>query len=179
MKLIEILPDGDALFHPDPWLLLPGRPMFFPDFGSGWHIRPRVAIRICRLGKGVNAKFASRYYDALTLALTLEADNYGVPAGLVASFDAMTVCGEWIAPEEFAGLGEVSVDAPGASPFHLVADLSAVDRAIEAISLHTTIKMGDILLLPLPEDVRLDAAPRTRLTASAQSRPGLLTVKIV
>ena len=67
MKIIRLTgsePLSDIDFHPDSALLLPGRPLFYPDFGGDWHACLFLAIRINRLGKSVSEKFAPRYYDS-------------------------------------------------------------------------------------------------------------------
>ncbi len=59
MKIIRFitLPPSHTLdFHPDSALLLPGRPMFYPDFGGEWVAFPMLAVRLNRLGKSVDRK---------------------------------------------------------------------------------------------------------------------------
>lgn len=43
------------------------QPWFVPDFGDNWQWSVALAVRISRLGKCIQPKFASRYYDARTL----------------------------------------------------------------------------------------------------------------
>ncbi|MCM1163756.1 MAG: hypothetical protein NC339_05855 [Muribaculaceae bacterium] len=177
MKIIvfdHILPEAEADFMPDSALLLPGRPMFFPEEGSGWVLEPHVAVRLNRLGKGVSPRFAHRYYDALTLGLRLTLPGHPAP-GLLSGMDASVVCGEWLEPERFAELGELTIkDTTLRLPF----SPSDIAEAIAAVSRLTTIKMGDIVLLPTVAP-SIAATPRTRLQTETIDGFQLLNLKIV
>ena len=63
---------SDVDFHPDSALLLPGRPMFYPDFTGDWQAQLYMAVHINRLGKSVSTKFAPRYYDGASVAVRVE-----------------------------------------------------------------------------------------------------------
>ena len=54
------------------------QPWFVPDFGDNWQWSVALAVRISRLGKCIQPKFASRYYDARTL---LWLPSYFKPTG--------------------------------------------------------------------------------------------------
>lgn len=71
------------------------QPWFLPDYGRDWQRRVARAVRVCRLGKGINPAFAARYVDAQTLLwLPVAQDN---PA---ADFmDGAAVVGEWLPAE--------------------------------------------------------------------------------
>lgn len=178
MKIIafeSLAPVAEADFLPDSALLLPGRPMFYPESGAGWHLVPFTAVRLNRLGKGVAPKFATRYYDALAPALRLVLPGCQAP-GLLSGMDASVVCGAWMEPHLFGS----RLDALcGDHPLLFTAGPDAIAAAIAAVSRLTTVKMGDIILLPSPS-APIPATPRTRITLTAPSHPDpLLGLKIV
>ncbi len=57
---------------PDSAILKDGKPFFIPDFSNEVHYETEVVVRICRLGKNIAPRFASRYYDAVTVGSTLQ-----------------------------------------------------------------------------------------------------------
>lgn len=182
MKIIRVITSGqgfDVDFHPDSSILLTGRPMFYPDFSEGWRVLPHVAVHVSRLGKGMGLKFASRYYDSLALAVRLvPGDGCAVPHGLLSGMDCSITCGEWLVPQEFLSLGEIRLgDVPvDASP--VTADL--IDMAVCEAGRLTTLRMGDLILIPVSPETGVEISPRMRLTAwSGEGSRELFNVKVV
>lgn len=103
-----------------------GQPWFIPDFGSAWRWRKAVAFRVSKLGKNVSAKFAPRYFDAVTLLWVAEADN----CDALDYMDGAVVCGQW------RPVGEIPAD--------IIAD-------IVEVTAYATVKNGDIFALMLPD----------------------------
>lgn len=179
MKIIRFLtgdPNGPIDFHPDSALLLPGRPMFHPDFGDEWHVSVFLAVRINRLGKSVGEKFAPRYYDALSIGIRIEPESVS-PAdeGALSGMDCTITYGEWIKPEEFLANGSFEIAGLNVEQPHTS---DCVDRAVSALSRLTTIKMGDILLLPLRSPAII-LHPRSYITATTNTGNEILSVKVV
>lgn len=180
MKIIRItgreaLPDID--FHPDSALLLPGRPLFYPDFAGQWHARLFLAVHINRLGKSVSVKFAPRYFDSLSLGLQFApADSRALLPGVLSGLDSSITHGEWLAPDRLSELSAVTVNGQGETVLPLPSP-EEIAGAVSRISTYTTLRMGDIVLLPL-EVEPLAIAPRTRLDISCPSGP-VLNLKIV
>lgn len=167
MKIIRIAslpPQLSADIHPDSAIILPGRPLFLPDFGNGWSASVHPAVRICRLGKNISRKFAPRYYDGLTLALRLipSGNSSALDDGLLSGMDSSLVHGEWL-PATLAAEPISAVTAVTETEIGPLADV--IDSVIAAVSGYMTLKMGDIILLPpvgapvpLSEGSRLDAS---------------------
>lgn len=117
-----------------------GQPWFVPDFGTEWRWRPMLAFRVSRLGKCVAPKFASRYYDAMTLMFVPECESPEADV-LLGCMDGGAVAGNWIPLTE-----TVDVDGVGRP----VSDF-AIDAFLAHVSRHTTLKTGDILAMEIPE----------------------------
>lgn len=103
------------------------QPWFMPDFGCNWRWRKAIAHRVCKLGKGVSAGFAGRYFDAVTLLWVPEADDNSAADYM----DGAVVCGNWIETSDF--------------------DPEVVDALIE-VSKTSTVKNGDIIARMLPDE---------------------------
>lgn len=177
IRYVTLSPSCSFDFHPDSALLLPGRPMFYPDFGGSWIAEPMLAVRLNRLGKSIAPQFAGRYYDALALAIRirpLELDP--ASEGEFSGMDCSITHGDWLAPHEFLGIGtatfgDISVAFPDKA--------GLIDAAVSRASRHTTVKMGDIVLLPLKGTSDIPLTPRSRLIATTPTSHPLLNVKVV
>ena len=116
------------------------RPLFLPS--GHWECQIRPALRIDRLGKRISQKFALRYYSEFCLVNYLKSadDTFAFEADMV---DDAIVCGEWFSkdamPLKISLFGEEK-------PFSLV--LPTADKLIECFSEKTTLKTGDIIILP-------------------------------
>ena len=154
----------------DSALTLPGRPTFIPDIpeAASWELRPMAAVRISRLGKSVSAKFARRYSDAFTLAARLMPLD-----GIASLIDFGVTIGEWSALPEDAD-PEITF---GSATATLRGFLQSAADATVAVSRCATIKMGDILLLPLPLKA-VEARAGEEITGSAADGTRLLHVRL-
>lgn len=148
MKIIRVISLSPTLqlgFHPDSTLVLQGRPLFMPEEGEGWQAEICLAVKIGRLGKNISEKFAPRYYDGLSCAMRLVLPSAPEMASVIDGMDSGIVHGEWLDASKAAGAMTVSV---GAVEIRLAPQAQKIAEAISAISRYTTLKMGDIILLP-------------------------------
>lgn len=60
--------DGAVRVLPETAIVREGSPVFLPDMGISWQFRFATGVKVTRLGKAINEKFASRYYSAFLLA---------------------------------------------------------------------------------------------------------------
>lgn len=177
MKIIPFStlgPVPEADFMPDSALLLPGRPMFYPEEGEGWQLQPLVAVHVNRLGKGIASKFATRYYDGITVGLRLMLPGHPSP-GLLSGLDSSVVCGEWMAPETVPDVIEADINGTAVT---LAARPDDIAAALVTVSRLTIMKMGDIVLLP-PACPALPATPRTQVGVRLTDGRVPLNLKIV
>ena len=83
----------------DSSLLKDHKPFFIPDDLGRIEYETEVVVRINKLGKTVSERFASRYYDAVTVGIDFTARELqaklktkGLPWELAKSFDARVIC---------------------------------------------------------------------------------------
>ena len=148
MKIIRIIsasPAPDIDIHPDSALILPGRPLFMPEWGEGWEAVMHPAVRIGRLGKNISRKFAPRYYDGVTVGLRVTLADPSGRAGVLSGMDSTIITGEWLAADVAAQ--PLAVVAGGAT-VTVVALAREIDEVIAGVSEYMTLKMGDVILLP-------------------------------
>lgn len=148
----------------DSSLLKDGKPFFVPDDMGQIDYETEIVVRICRLGKAIPARFAHRYYDALTVGIDFTARDLqkklrekGLPWEMCKGFDGAATIGEWVPVEKFRDVQSLH--------FHLDINgntvqegctsdmLFKIDEIIEYISKYFTLKTGDILYTGTPVGV--------------------------
>lgn len=133
---------------PDTALLVGNKPFFIPDFAEHCMARLCVALKITRLGKSIDRRFAHRYYNqsectvayhftAQPLLDNLKAES--APWDLAIGFDSAVVLGTQPLTPLMTGT--------------LESLLPTCDTLIEHISSHFQLRQGDLLLIPHPEEV--------------------------
>lgn len=157
--------DPVIFLKPDSAILRDGKPFFLPDFSQEVHYETEVVVHICRLGKHIAPRFASRYYDAVTVGIDFTARDLqrrfreaGYPWELSKVFDNSAAIGD------FVQLADVGGDVQNLD-FHLDIDGQTVQRGCTAdmlfrvndliayVSRFMTLKMGDLLFTGTPAGV--------------------------
>ena len=170
--ILKLSPAGiDTLCQvPDSALLTGGRPLFLREDREAAWLELMPAVRISRLGLGVSRRFAPRYFDAATIvALNLPSAEAALPLPdtlLVA--DNALITGHWMpVPPETQWI----IESEGRS---IAPDMAgAFEQAIEAVTELSTIKTGDIIVLPPRERLRIAVTPGHHATATLQGLPAI------
>ena len=158
-------PEHPVVFlKPDSAILLKQHPFVIPEFSNDVHYEVEVLVKIKKLGKYIDKKFASTYYDQIGLGIDFTARDLqselkekGLPWEKAKAFDGSAVIGNWVSKEAFN-----SVDA---IPFTLekngkiVQDgntahmLWKIDELISYVSQYFTLKIGDVIFTGTPAGV--------------------------
>src|ERR1051326_8630933 len=68
------IPDEPVIFmKPKSALLQPHAPFYYPEFTNELHYECELVLRISKNGKYIQEKFASKYYDAVTVGIDFTA----------------------------------------------------------------------------------------------------------
>lgn len=148
----------------DSSLLKDGKPFFVPDDMGQIDYETEIVVRICRLGKAIPARFAHRYYDAVTVGIDFTARDLqkklrekGLPWEMCKGFDGAAAIGEWVPVEKFRDVQTLQfhLDINGKTVQEgCTSDmLFKIDEIIEYISKYFTLKTGDILYTGTPVGV--------------------------
>lgn len=150
---------------PDSSLLRNRRPFFLPDFSERIEYETELVVRISRLGKSIEAKFADRYWDAVTLGIDFTARDLqnqyrskGLPWELCKGFDSSAVVGDWIEKEalekELQDLNfRLDIDGKTVQQGYTGDMIFSVARIIEYVSSFCTLKTGDLIFTGTPVGV--------------------------
>lgn len=157
-------PDSPVIFlKPDSAVLLPRNPFVIPSFSSEIHYEVEVLVKINKVGKFIDQKFAHKYYDEISLGIDFTARDLqdqlrskGLPWEKSKAFDGSAVIGEFFPKGNFdlLNLGfqlyknEQLVQNGNTSQM-----LWKIDEIISYVSQYFTLKKGDILFTGTPEGV--------------------------
>lgn len=158
-------PEAPVIFtKADSALLKDGKPFFIPDWSKRVDYEAEIVVRICRLGKGIPARFAHRYYDAVTVGIDFTARDWqeqarakGLPWDVCKGFDGSAVIGQWVEKEKFRDVQALQfhLDINGTTVQQgCTSDmLYKIDELIAYISTYFTLKTGDLLYTGTPVGV--------------------------
>ncbi len=141
---------------PDSCILRNRKPFFLPDQLGRVDLSSQLVVRINRLGKSISRRFASRYWDAVTLGVDFVAtdlknrlESQGQPAEISYGFDGAAVIGDWIEKNEIDNIQNLDLkfDIDGcACQYCNTGNMQfTVDSIIEYVSGFCTLKTGDII----------------------------------
>ena len=148
----------------DSSLLKVGKPFFVPDDMGRIDYETEIVVRICRLGKAIPARFAHRYYDAVTVGidftareLQAELRKKGLPWEMCKGFDGAAAIGEWVSVEKFRDVQalqfHLDINGKTVQEGRTSDMLFKIDEIIEYISKYFTLKTGDIIYTGTPVGV--------------------------
>jgi 2-keto-4-pentenoate hydratase/2-oxohepta-3-ene-1,7-dioic acid hydratase in catechol pathway len=158
-------PEAPVIFtKADSALLKDHKPFFVPDFSSRVDYEAELVVRICRLGKCIPARFAHRYYDAMTVGIDFTARDLqeqlrakGLPWELCKGFDGSAAIGEWVEKEKLPDVQalhfSLAVNGRTVQEGCTSDMLFRVDELISYISRFFTLKTGDLLFTGTPAGV--------------------------
>lgn len=145
----------------DSSLLKDRKPFFIPDELGTIEYEAEIVVRICRLGKSISERFASRYYDAVTVGIDFTArdllrklSQQGLPWDMSKSFDGAAVLGEWVSKDKFLDIQRLRfhLDVNGETKQEGCTNdmIYKVDEIISYISRFFTLKTGDLIYTGCP-----------------------------
>jgi 2-keto-4-pentenoate hydratase/2-oxohepta-3-ene-1,7-dioic acid hydratase in catechol pathway len=158
-------PSDPVIFlKPDTAILVKNQPFFIPDFSDNIHYEVEVIVKIKKVGKYIDKKFANKYYDEIGLGIDFTARDLqnqlkdkGLPWEKCKAFDGSAVIGNWLPKSQFKDVNKI--------PFSLFKNdelvqsgntsnmLWKIDEIIEYVSKYFTLKIGDIIFTGTPEGV--------------------------
>lgn len=166
----EELKDNSATVNPiifmkpESALLKEGKPFFIPDFATDFQYETELVVRINRLGKNIASRFASRYYEEITVGIDLTARDLqnefragGLPWELAKGFDGSAVIGDFIPINQYEDIQQIHFSlrlGEDVLQKGYTGDmLFSVDEIIAYVSRFMTLKIGDLIFTGTPQGV--------------------------
>lgn len=157
-------PDEPVVFmKPDSAVLLKNNPFIIPPFSDDIHYEVEILVKINRIGKFIDKKFAHKYYDEIGLGIDFTARDLqsrlkekGLPWEKAKAFDGSAVIGKFCDKSEldldhvkFQLLKNGKTVQEGDSS-HM---LWKIDELIAYVSKFFTLKIGDLIFTGTPAGV--------------------------
>jgi len=158
-------PDEPVVFlKPDSAILLKQHPFVIPEFSEDIHHEVEILVKINKVGKYIEPKFAHNYYDEIGLGIDFTARDLqsklkekGLPWEKAKAFDGSAVIGDFLSKNSFNSLESINFELVSngkvvqkGNSSHM---LWKIDELISHVSQFFTLKIGDIIFTGTPEGV--------------------------
>jgi len=165
MEMGRRLPEEPVIFlKPDSSILKNNKPFFLPGFSSMIQYEAEIVLKISKLGKGISAKYAHRYYDELTVGIDITARDIqnrhsaaGLPWELSKCFDGAAPLGKFIPVSSVSDLKNLEFRleinkkvVQKGNTSDMVFDFNEI---IAYVSKFFTLKTGDLIFTGTPSGV--------------------------
>jgi len=158
-------PDSPVIFlKPDTSIILKNQPFFIPDFSSEINYEVEIILKICKLGKHIENKYAHKYFNQIGLGIDFtardtqnELKSNGLPWEKAKAFDGSALVGSWFDKTKFKDLRNLNFSLNKNSKSVQIGNTSQMmwnfDELISEISKYFTLKIGDIIFTGTPSGV--------------------------
>ena len=163
-ELANERPKNPVVFlKPDSAILPKRMPFFIPPFSNEIHYEVELLVKINKVGKYIDSKFAHKYYDEIGLGIDFTARDIqaqckekGLPWEKAKAFDGSAVVGKFYPKEQF-DLNNLQFQLIKNEKFvqdgNSNAMLWKIDELIAYVSQFFTLKKGDLLFTGTPAGV--------------------------
>ena len=149
---------------PDSALVINNRPFFYPDFSNNVHHELEVVIRIDRLGRSIEEKYASRYFSEIALGVDFTARDLqdeqkkkGLPWEIAKGFDYSAPISEFLPVSKFKDIHELSfnldINGKRVQDGNTSLMIFSFEKIIAYVSRFMTLKTGDLIYTGTPAGV--------------------------
>tara|TARA_B100000949_G_C14197753_1_gene414623 strand:- start:237 stop:848 length:612 start_codon:yes stop_codon:yes gene_type:complete len=149
---------------PDSAVLLNQHPFVIPEFSKEVHYEVEVLVKINKLGKYIQPKFAHKYYDKIGLGIDFTARDLqrkckegGLPWEMAKAFDGSAVIGGWLPKEELGDISDLNFSLEKNNEKVQEGStrdmLFNIDEIIAYVSQFMTLKIGDVIFTGTPKGV--------------------------
>jgi len=158
-------PEEPVIFlKPDSAILLKQYPFVIPEFSEDIHHEIELIVKINKVGKYIEPKFAHKYYDEISVGIDFTARDLqanlkakGLPWEKAKSFDGSAVIGDFLPKEQFSSLENLTFELTNNNKTVQIGNtdnmLWKIDELISYVSQFFTLKIGDIIFTGTPEGV--------------------------
>jgi 2-keto-4-pentenoate hydratase/2-oxohepta-3-ene-1,7-dioic acid hydratase in catechol pathway len=153
-----------VFIKPDSAILPKEQDFYIPEFTKEVHYEVEVLVRIDKVGKHIDPKFAHTYYDEIGLGIDFTARDLqsalkekGLPWEKAKGFDGAAVIGKWVSKSKFRDINDLNFELykngevvqQGSTSLMLW----GIDDLISYVSQFFTLKKGDIIFTGTPKGV--------------------------
>ncbi len=158
-------PEEPVVFiKPDSSVLPKEQDFYIPEFSNEIHYEVEVLVKIKKVGKHIDKKFAHKYYDEIGLGIDFTARDLqsklkekGLPWEKAKGFDGAAVIGKWLHVSNFQDVNALSFslfkNEKEVQKGNTSLMLWKIDELLSYVSKFFTLKKGDIIFTGTPAGV--------------------------
>lgn len=164
-ELGNAVPEDPVVFtKPDTALLKNDEPFYLPDFSTDVHHEVELVIKINKVGKNIQEKFARNYFQEIGLGIDFTARDVqsklkakGLPWDLAKGFDGAAPLGKFIDVSNRAQLDNMSFGLQKNGQWVQQGNtkdmIFSFEKIIAFVSSYFTLKVGDLIYTGTPAGV--------------------------
>ena len=153
-----------VFMKPDSAVLLKQHPFVIPEFSNDVHHELEILVKISKVGKYIDSKFAHKYYDEISVGIDFTARDLqhqlkikGLPWEKAKAFDGSAVVGDFLPKSQFSSLENITFELTNNEKTVQKGNSSLmlwkIDELIAHVSQYFTLKIGDIIFTGTPAGV--------------------------
>lgn len=158
-------PSEPVIFmKPDSALLQKQFPFVIPEFTTEVHYEIELVVKINKVGKYIDPKFAHKYYDEISVGIDFTARDLqdalkakGLPWEKAKAFDGSAVIGDFVPKTDYESVDalnfELKKNGETVQKSNAQYMLWKIDELIAEVSKYFTLRTGDVLFTGTPEGV--------------------------
>ncbi len=165
-ELKNEMPEEPIFFmKPDSSLLRNNDPFYIPDWTNDVHYEVELVVKINRIGKNIEKRFAHRYFDEIGLGIDFTARDVqnqlkdkGLPWEKAKAFDKAAVIGSTfisrsLFPDPEAILFKLDINGKTVQSGNSELMMFGFEEIIAHVSKYVTLKIGDLIYTGTPAGV--------------------------
>lgn len=158
-------PSEPVIFlKPDTAVVLKKFPFVIPAFSEDVHHEVEVLVKINKVGKYIDKKFAHKYYDEIGLGIDFTARDLqaklkekGLPWEKAKAFDGSAVISDFVPKNTVASVENINFELRKNNELAQQGNTSLmlwnIDEIVSYVSQYFTLKKGDIIFTGTPKGV--------------------------
>ncbi len=160
----ETPPEPILFLKPDTALVGKEQPFVIPEFSKEIHYEAEIVVKISKVGKYIDEKFAPRYYELISLGIDFTARDLqtelkakGLPWEKAKAFDNSAVVGAFLPKETWVSVDNIDfamdINQQRVQTGNTSQMLWKIDQIIAYASRFFTLKTGDLIFTGTPAGV--------------------------
>lgn len=164
-ELNNPVPEKPVFFmKPDSALVIRNRPFFYPDFSEDVHHEIEIVLKISRLGRSIEEKFAYRYFNEIALGvdftardLQAECKKKGLPWEIAKGFDYSAPISKFLPVQDYKDITKLDfrldINGETRQKGNTGEMIFSFSQIIAYVSRFMTLKTGDLIYTGTPAGV--------------------------
>lgn len=164
-ELGNAVPENPVIFcKPDTALIKNGEDFYLPDFSQDVHHEVELVIRINKMGKKIQEKFARNYFSEIGLGIDFTARDLqsklkekGLPWELAKAFDGSAPLGDFMPITKDTDLSNIQFsllkNGVTVQTGHTAQMIFSFEQIVSFVSQYFTLKVGDLIYTGTPAGV--------------------------